>query len=143
MTKEFAAAVKGWSEKAQRNMRLIVMEASEGVYNAMTERQPSVKETGGSFQVGKVPVDQGYLIGSVQITVGGGTTGTGSPGQAPDYIGSITGFQIGEPITAAFTADYARHVEYGTARMPGRFFVRNAVAQWPAFVAAAAARYRD
>lgn len=143
MTVYTLASLKNWSAKAERNARLIVMEASEGVYNAMTERQPSVKETGGSFEVGKVPVDWGYLIGSVQIAVGGGTTGTGSPGQAPDYIGSISGFQIGEPITAAFTADYARHVEYGTARMPGRFFVRNAVAQWPAFVAAAAARYKD
>lgn len=75
MTKTFTASVKAWSEKAKRNTRLIVMEASESVYNAMTTRQPGVKETGGTFEIGKVPVDLGFLANSVQVEVGGAITG--------------------------------------------------------------------
>ena len=139
MTKTFSASVKGWSEKAKRNARFVVMEASEGVYNAMTERQPGVKEAGGSFAVGRVPVDTGFLANSVQVEVGGAVTGTGTP----DFIGAIAGFEEGQPIQAAFTAEYARHVEYGTGRMAGRFFVRSAISQWRGLVRRAAARYKD
>ena len=139
MTKTFSASVKEWSEKAKRNAKLVVMEASEGVYNSMTERQAGVKETGGSFVIGKVPVDTGFLANSVQVEVGSAVTGTGTP----DFIGAISGFDIGEPIQAAFTAEYASHVEYGHGGMAGRFFVRQAINQWPAFVAAAARRYKD
>lgn len=143
MTKSFSVSVKGWSEKAKRNSRLIVMEASEGVYNAMTTRQAGVKETGGSFEVGKVPVDTGFLVGSAQIAVAGAQRGTGSSGQPPDFMASIAGFDVGQPIEAAFTAEYARAVEYGNGRMAGRFFVRQAVSRWGQLVRTAAARYKD
>lgn len=139
MTKTFSASVKGWSEKAKRNSRLIVMEASEAVYNAMTERQAGVGETGGSFVTGKVPVDTGFLANSVQVEISGAMVGQGTP----DFMGVISGMKIGDSIEAAFTADYAAAVNYGTAHMSGRFFVNQAVAQWPAFVAAAARRYKD
>lgn len=139
MSKTFTASVKGWSEKAKRNARLVILEASEGVYNTMTTRQAGVKETGGAFEIGKVPVDTGTLVNSAQISVNGTVTGTG----APQFMGAIAGFEVGQPIEAAFTAEYARHVEYGTASMGGRFFVRQAIARWPAFVAAAARRYKD
>ena len=139
MNKTFTASVKSWSDRAKKNCRFVVMEASEGVYNAMTERQPGVKETGGSFEVGKIPVDTGFLANSVQVSVGGSVTGQGTP----DFIGAISGFDVGEPIQAAFTAEYASHVEYGHGGMAGRFFVRQAINQWPAFVAAAARRYKD
>lgn len=139
MTKTFSASVNGWSEKAKRNSRLIVMEASESVYNAMTERQAGVSETGGSFVTGKVPVDIGFLANSVQVEINGETVGEGTP----DFMGVISGMKIGDSIEAAFTAEYAAAVNYGTAHMAGRFFVSQAVAQWPAFVAAAARRYKD
>lgn len=142
MTKSFSASVRAWSEKAKRNTKFIVMEASEGVYNAMTERQSSIKESG-TFVVGKVPVDTGFLVGSAQIEVNGSVTGRGGNNAPPDFMGAIAGFEIGEPIQAAFTAEYAAAMNYGTANMPGRFFVNQAIAQWPAFVAAAARRYKD
>ncbi len=140
MTKTFSASVNGWSEKAKRNSRLIVMEASEAVYNAMTERQAGVRETGGSFVTGKVPVgDTGFLANSVQVEINGALVGK----ETPDFMGVISGMKIGDSIEAAFTAEYAAAVNYGTAHMAGRFFVNQAVAQWPAFVAAAARRYKD
>lgn len=139
MTKTFSASVNGWSEKAKRNSRLIVMEASEAVYSAMTERQAGVGETGGSFVTGKVPVDTGFLANSVHVEISGALVGQGTP----DFMGVISGMKIGDSIEAAFTAEYAAAVNYGTAHMAGRFFVNQAVAQWPAFVAAAARRYKD
>lgn len=139
MSKTFSASVNGWSEKAKRNSRLIVMEASEAVYSAMTERQAGVGETGGSFVTGKVPVDTGFLANSVQVEISGALVGQGTP----DFMGVISGMKIGDSIEAAFTAEYAAAVNYGTAHMAGRFFVNQAVAQWPAFVAAAARRYKD
>ena len=139
MTKTFSASVKGWSEKAKRNSRLIVMEASEAVYSAMTERQAGVGETGGSFVTGKVPVDTGFLANSVHVEISGALVGQGTP----DFMGVISGMKFGDSIEAAFTAEYAAAVNYGTTHMAGRFFVNQAVAQWPAFVAAAARRYKD
>ena len=139
MTKTFSASVKGWSEKAKRNSRLIVMEASEAVYSAMTERHAGVGEPGGSFVTGKVPVDTGFLANSVHVEISGALVGQGTP----DFMGVISGMKIGDSIEAAFTAEYAAAVNYGTAHMAGRFFVNQAVAQWPAFVAAAARRYKD
>ena len=92
MTKTFSASVKGWSEKAKRNSRLIVMEASEAVYSAMTERQAGVGETGGSFVTGKVPVDTGFLANSVHVEISGALVGQGTP----DFMGVISGMKIGD-----------------------------------------------
>lgn len=142
MTKSFSAGARDWSEKAKRNAKFVAMEASESVYNAMTERQASIKESG-TFVIGKVPVDTAYLVGSAQIELAGTVTGTGGNNAPPDFLGSIAGFDLGDPIQAAFTAEYAAAMNYGTANMPGRFFVNQAIAQWPAFVAAAARRYKD
>lgn len=125
-----------------RNANLVILEASSEVYRIMTRTQPSVKETGGTYKEGHVPVDWGFLIGSVKISVGGKEVASGSQGQAPNYIGAVYGFNVGEDIEIAFTADYARHVEYGTSKMGGRFFVRNAVKVWPLMVARAARRYK-
>lgn len=132
--KTFSADMSTWSDKAVRNGRLVLLEASSKVFSEMTTRQPSIKETG-YFEVGKVPVDLGGLIGSVMVGVSGAEQNT------DNYLGVVAGFKPGDTITAAFTAEYAPHIEYGTVNMPGRFMVRTAVRQWKRFVDEAAKRY--
>lgn len=141
MAGSFSASVRGWTQKAKRNARLVVLDATQATAETMTERQASVKETGGAFEVGKVPVDTGVLIGSVIVEVGGSQTGQGTTGAAPDFSAAIVGAELGEPITIGFTAEYARPVEYGTGNMAGRFFVRGAVQEWESTVARSARKF--
>lgn len=119
-----AADVSKWSEKAKRNARLVAMEAIQDTEDMMTERVPGLMR-GAAFVEGKVPVDTSALINS----------------HKPALLG---GFELGDTVVSGFggaAEKYAKHVEYGTSRMRGRFFVRNAVQKWSATVAAVAARF--
>lgn len=140
MTKSFEAQIRGWSEKALRNAGLVTASAAQEVFKDMSQRQPSVKETGGSFEIGKVPVDEGVLINSLFTSVNGSPTGSG-----PDsYVASLAGFDFGDSITFAFSAEYALPIEYGTQKFSGRFMVREAVnggGGWQARVDAAARKF--
>ena len=142
MTQSFSAQVRNWTEKAKRNAGLVVADAAQGVFADMSQRQPSVKETGGTFEIGKVPVDTGLLINSMLTTLNGGALGSG-----PDaYIAGLAGFELGDSIVHAFTQEYASAIEYGTGNMPGRFMVREAIngaGGWQARVDASAAKFQD
>lgn len=87
-------------------------------------------------QGGNMPVDSGYLRNSVAVAINAEPT---SP-TGPAFIGSLAGFEMGDTISARWTANYAVHVEYGARGRAGRAFVRQAMQKWPAFVAANAAR---
>lgn len=139
MSQKFVADVRAWTEKARRNAELVVRGSVQDVGELMSRRQPSVKDTGGSFQVGFVPVDTGQLIASQQVEVNGGVVASG----AVDYSAAVVGMDLGDVVQAVFTAPYARHVEYGTGRMAGRFYVRNAVQQWQTIVDQNAAQFKD
>ena len=135
----FSAQIANFTRKVERNLDLIVKDAAQTTVAAMTERQPSVRETGGSFEIGKVPVDTGFLINSLTTALNGG----GSVVGADAYAAVIAGMDLGDTVQAAFTAPYARVIEYGTGSMPGRFFVREAVAGWQAAVDAAVVKFGD
>ena len=120
-------------------MDLVVRGSAQDVYELATRRQPSVKDTGGSFREGFVPVDTGELIGSQVLTINGAQAGAG-PGS---YEAGLARMAAGDVSVLAFTAPHARHVEYGTSRMAGRFFVRNAVQQWLRIVEQNAALFKD
>ena len=132
----FSATVKGWSEKAKRNAGLVVKASAQEVFERATRRQPSVKETGGAFEVGKVPVDTGELINSFQARLNDLTQGG-----AANYEGVILGMELGDTVSGVFTAKHARPIEYGvTGKFAGRFYVREAVQDWQTIVATQAAR---
>lgn len=143
MASSFSAQVKGWSEKAKRNARLVAMDAIQTTSNAMTERVPGVT-LGAAFVEGKVPVGKtSGLINSFGSGVGGYQAGS------PIEV-ALAGFDLGDSVTAGFSIEYAFRIEYGFTgpdklgrvyNQPGRFFVRNAVQQWRANVAAAAAKF--
>lgn len=135
----FAAQIKDWSEKAKRNIDLVIKGSAQDVFELATRRQASVKETGGSYVEGRVPVDTGELIGSQRLTINGSVVGTGPVA----YEAVIAGMKTGDVSVLAFTAAHARPMEYGTSRFGGRFFVRNAVQQWQRIVEMNAAQFKD
>lgn len=138
--KSFAASVRGWTEQAKQNAELVVRGSVQDVGELMTRRQASVKDTGGTFQVGFVPVDTGELINSQRLSINGGVIGRGDV----SYAALVAGMDLGDTFQAVFTAEHARPQEYGvTGKFSGRFFVRNAVQQWPTIVKQNALQFRD
>ena len=142
MTQAFTAQVRNWTEKATRNTGLVIGDAIQGVFADMSRRQPSVKETGGTFEVGKVPEDEGILINSLFGTLNGSGTGQGETA----YIAALSGFEAGDVVGLSFSAEYAPSIEYGTSDFPGRFMVReanNGGGGWQGRIDASAAKFKD
>ena len=135
----FSAQVKQWSDKTLRNADLIKKAAAQTTFEKMSERQPSVKETGGAFEVGKLAVDTGALVNSQIAFVNDAAVAHGDV----SYSAVISGLELGDTITGAFSAKHALWHEYGNSNTPGRFFVRSAVIGWQAAVDQAVALFAD
>ena len=144
MTRNFAASVKAFSQKALRNADVIVKRSAQDVAREMTQPKDGLVR-GAPFETGVVPVDEGQLIGSVIVQVGGALTGQGNATAEtpPDYASALAGFDTGSTIIVGFTAPHAPLIEYGANGVPGRFMVRQAVQNWQAIVDANAARFKD
>lgn len=143
-TGTFAADVANWTAKAKANIEQVVKGSCEDLFEIMTRRQASAKETGG-YTEGFVPVDTGFLIASARMSINGvevarGIKGaTGATSSPPDWAVAVEGIEMGDVVAGYFTAEYAPAVEYGHGNVGGRYFVRNAVMQWQAIVDANAA----
>lgn len=135
----FVATIEAWTEKAKRNLDLVVRGSTQDVFELATRRQASVKQTGGLYKEGFVPVDTGELIASQRLEINGAQVAQG----AAAYEAVIFGMKAGDVSTLAFTAAHARPIEYGTSKFGGRFFIRNAVQQWQRIVEQNAAQFRD
>lgn len=81
-------------------------------------------------QGGRMPVDTGFLRNSLVSGLNGSTALSG----ANSYVVTIAGADLGDSIFAGWTANYARHVEYGARGRAGRFFMRGAAQQWQQIV---------
>lgn len=129
--------VAEWKNVALGKHSLVVAEATREVFRMATTTQPSVKATGGTFIVGAVPIDTQELYNSQILSVNGLFVAMGPDAHeaVPDKITQRTN------VSLYFDADYARFVEYGTAKMEGRFFVTSARQAWLSIVAETAARY--
>ena len=140
----FSAQVRGWSEKAKRNADLVVRASIQDTAEMMSVAKDGIVR-GAPFELGVVPVDEGELIGSLTVTIGGAITGQGNSAAAapPDYAAALVGFEMGDTVQVAFTAEHARPIEYGANGSPGRFMVREAVSQWQTIVDANAALFKD
>ncbi|MEM7778195.1 MAG: HK97 gp10 family phage protein [Pseudomonadota bacterium] len=152
MTQSFTAQVRAWSEKAKRNAGLVIADAAQEVFKDMSQRQPGVKETGGTFEIGKVPVgDSGLLANSMLTTLNGAAVGSGPEA----YVAGLAGFELGDTIIHAFTQEYAMRIEYGfqgtdslgrSYDQQGRFMVREAIngaGGWQSRIDTSAAKFRD
>jgi hypothetical protein len=142
MAKSFRAQIEDFAGLTERQMRAVVVDSVQDVLEGAQTSQPSVKVTGGSFEIGKIPVDNRDLIQSLEVGYNGGY----SPTQGATTL-SVGGFQLGYTINARWTAAHAMPMELGfTTRsgtnVPGRHFLGTNAARWPEIVKANAAKYR-
>lgn len=139
----FSATIEGFADLTFKNMEYVARTAIDDVMETAMTSQPSVKLTGGAFEVGKIPVDVGDLINSLVSDVNGAPAGAG-----PDsYVTAIGEFELGDVMRFAWKSDHAMPMELGftTANgghVPGRHFVGMAAAKWGDFVAARVAEVR-
>lgn len=130
MAGTFTAQIRNWTEKAKRNLDLVIKQSAQDVFEIA---QTPVA------QGGNLPVDTGFLRNSFVASLNGSTSLTG-----PDaYVLAIAGFELGDVIFGGWTAEYAVHVEFGARGRAPRFFMRGAAQQWQSIVNANAAKLRD
>lgn len=137
MARTFTAQMQAFADRAKEKLELVVKQSAEDVFQMATTTQLSVKATGGSFEIGKVPRDIGDLIGSFRIGLNGSESA-----DANGVSLVIAGMELGDSVTGVFKSDHALPIEYGTINMAGRFYVLTAAQQWQSIVQANAAKAR-
>lgn len=118
----FTAQIKGFADRSREKIEAVVKQSAQDVF--------SIAQTP-KAQGGRMPKDTGFLQGSLVSELNGATVGKGTD----SYLLAIAGAEIGDTIFAGWTADYAKHMEYGTSRVAGNFYMLNAAQQWQAIVA--------
>lgn len=136
---KFTAQVKDWANLTERKMLAIVQQSAQEVFSLAQTPQPSVKETGGTFEIGKIPVDWGDLRRSFVSGLNGSTVGRGTD----SYILAIAQSTLGDTILGGWTAEYARAIESGDEGRGGRFYMRTNAAKWQSIVRAVALRAKN
>lgn len=126
----FAATVGAWVEDKPA--------LCEAIYKLSVQRVLSAAQYDGNM-----PVATGFLRASLTVDLG---LGVPAMTYKPDGIATFTydetavnltvnGATIDTPVTAAWTANYARPVNYGARGRPGRKFRDLAAQRWPSIVA--------
>lgn len=134
MAGSFSASVSDWVAKTEKR--------TEAVYKASVQRVIEAAQVPVAAG-GNMPVDTGFLRASLVVSLG---MDVPAGREKPEAIAAfnytamqvdlvINGATINTPITAAWTANYARHVEYGARGRPGRKFRDLAAQRWPSIVA--------
>lgn len=118
----FTAQIKAFTDRAKEKLETVVKQSAQEVY--------SIAQTP-KAQGGRMPVDTGFLRNSLVAELNGSTVAGG----ADAYVLAVAGMDLGDVVFAGWTANYARHMEYGTSRTPGNHFMLAAAQQWPAIVA--------
>lgn len=135
---KFSATVTGWCAEKKTRMTAV---RNESVQRLVEFMQTPV-EAGGNL-----PVKTGFLRASLVAEIGLGgfsvrpkPAGDGVYGYEPASINLvIAGAGVSEPITVAYTANYARIANYGGENRAARQFVGLAVQRWPQIVTQVAA----
>ena len=142
MTKKFSAQLEDIARLTERQLKAVIVASVQDVLEAAQTPQPSVKRTGGSFETGKIPVDEGDLIQSLEIGFNSAYQQTGGA-----VALSAAAFSLGDTINARWTAAHALPMELGFTTknggsVAGRHFLGHNAARWSEFVAANAAKYK-
>jgi len=125
--RSFAAQVDEFVLKTQARYEAVMKTAVANVVEDISDR---------------TPVDTGFLRASLTVTTEEPTPASRRKGDgyvAPPYALVINELRAGQTIYAAFAANYAGFVEYGTRNMKGAGMVRLAAQAWPRHVANAIA----
>ena len=118
----FTAQIKAFTDRAKEKLETVVKASAQEVF--------SIAQTP-KAQGGRMPVDTGFLRNSLVAELNGSTVAGG----ADAYVLAVAGMDLGDTVFAGWTAKYARHMEYGTSRTPGNFYMLAAAQQWQAIVA--------
>ncbi|MDZ7904601.1 MAG: hypothetical protein U5N55_01545 [Cypionkella sp.] len=133
---KFAADVSALVNKSKDRIRRVATDAIQDVMDAAQQPQLGITKGATSFVVGKIPVAEGELRGSLRAELLGGGAAIG-----PDsYAVVLAGYEVGMNMKFTWTAPHALPMELGfTARngrqVPGRFFVGANAARFSEFVA--------
>lgn len=171
-TVNFAASVDDWTKQATARLEAVFRMSVQDVVAEMQRVGPSVASTRAAIAAGKgvgpaapggeggrMPVDTGFLRASLRVTVGApAPLATGGDRDGPvaynpeAYALTIASLQIGDVVFAAYTAVYARRVNYGftgtdnlgrSFSQRGYHFVDLAAQKWQQIVTANVAKLRD
>lgn len=132
MAMSFTAQLERFKTRTVEKMEVVIKSSAQEVYSRANTPQPSVKDTGGTFEVGKVPVDIDDLWTSFVGSLNGGSYLEGPVA----YELTIAGYELGDTIFGGWTAGHAKHIEYGTEDDDGntliepRAYMRTAAAAW-------------
>lgn len=130
MAGKFTAQIGVFADRAKEKLETVIKQSAQEVF--------SIAQTP-KAQGGRMPVDTGFLRNSLIATLNGSAVGSG----ADAYVMAVAGAEIGDTIFAGWAAEYARHMEYGTSKTPGNFYMLSAAQQWQAIVARNAALVRN
>jgi HK97 gp10 family phage protein len=131
--KSFAAAIDEWTKQTEQRMTFVLKESAQRVFADMDRN---------------IPVDTGFARASLQVAINAplpplnAVQPEGLAKQDPNakrvfppaYVLVIAGANLGDTITAGYTANYAGFLEYGSGTRPPRAFVRGAAQRWPQIV---------
>lgn len=126
----FTAQIKAFADRAKEKLETVIKQSAQEVF--------SIAQTP-KAQGGRMPVDTGKLWNSLVSELNGSTVASGKNA----YELAVAGMDLGDTVFAGWTANYARHMEYGTAKTPGNFYMLSAAQQWQAIVAKNAALVRN
>lgn len=142
----FAAEIERWAEKTEAQLTAIFRQSAQDVIEVMQEVGPS-KANPDSTGTGRMPVDTGFLRASLVVVLNGDLPPADrkaprrrkkSEGPIPWDVSAATlvinQANIGDRVSAGFTANYANLVNYGSSNFPGYHFVEYASGQWQQIV---------
>jgi hypothetical protein len=138
--KTFTAQVDEWVRASEARMLAVVKESVQRTVDRM--QKPTAKG-------GNMPVDTGFLRNSLQAGINMPKPGpTENPGRPVAYSDSdimlaLEGVEFGDVLWLTYSANYARHVEYGAGGRAGRGFVRLATQRWQQTVSQVAIEARN
>ena len=139
---QFAADIERWAEATEAKLRAVFRMSAQDVIEVMQEVGPS-KTNPASTGTGRMPVATGFLRASLRVQLNADPPPANVANPNPDGRYSfnpaaatlvINQAEIGDRVTAGFTANYARAVNYGTSKMSGYHFVEYASGQWQQIV---------
>lgn len=139
MAGKFTAQVSAWAAATKARQTAIFRESAQRLAEIAQTPGPSVANPGGG-RGGHMPVATGFLRASFTASLGGAPVQRESPDRERSYnydAGAVSlviaGADIGDTITLAYTASYARFVHRRYQ------FVTLAAQRWPQIVAEVAA----
>jgi hypothetical protein len=133
-SRSFGADVNSWVLATQERLTAVFQSSAQEVISEM--QKP--RSEGGNMRI-----DTGFLRSSMQVTVNGGAVPASQPNPNPNGTFAynaqaaslvIAGAEIGDTITASYSANYAPFREYGTSGQGPDGFVRLAAVQWQVIV---------